>query len=529
MLSQNNYIAITEAVKLLKQKGINATSNKLQYLINYGRISSTKKENKTLVSINDLYDYYASYSNNVVERYKKKFGNDIDWNLSFMGVSQSQRTKHIHGIHPYKGKYIPQLVEYFLDSHIDEYKKEVYFKPDDIVLDPFAGSGTTLIVANELGINSIGMDISEFNCMIMNAKLADYNLLMLKPVLYKYLNDLIKFSEDNFSSQQFQDLYESINEYNLKYFKSPEYRRSIVSKLIDEKEYSKKIMNEFIIENKNLVDNFENYRQSNLNGNTFRSIWLSNRINREIDYYLKLIQNEKDENIKNLMEIILSRAVRSCRSTTHSDLATLISPVNEPYYCIKHHRICVPIDTITGKMKTYTADTIKRIIEFSYLKKDVKSLIINGNSENIDLFKEYGNVKFGNQYLRDRKIDGIFTSPPYVGQLDYYEQHEYAYDIFDIPKFSDDEQIGIKKLGKGIKAREKYVNQISNVFWNISRYLNDNANIFIVANDQFDLYPEIAKKSNMEIIKVFKRPVLDRTEVDNQPYIESIFHLKKIN
>ena len=48
MLSQDNYIAITDAVKLLKENGINATSNKLQYLINYGRISSIKKEDKTL-------------------------------------------------------------------------------------------------------------------------------------------------------------------------------------------------------------------------------------------------------------------------------------------------------------------------------------------------------------------------------------------------------------------------------------------------------------------------------------------------
>jgi len=40
-------------------------------------------------------------------------------------------------LHPYKGKFIPQLVEYFLDSHTDEFKKEVYFHKGDIVLDPF--------------------------------------------------------------------------------------------------------------------------------------------------------------------------------------------------------------------------------------------------------------------------------------------------------------------------------------------------------------------------------------------------------
>jgi tRNA G10 N-methylase Trm11 len=44
-----------------------------------------------------------------------------------------------------------------LDNHTDKFKKEVYFKPGDIVYDPFSGSGTTMVQACELGIHSIGM------------------------------------------------------------------------------------------------------------------------------------------------------------------------------------------------------------------------------------------------------------------------------------------------------------------------------------------------------------------------------------
>ena len=43
----------------------------------------------------------------------------------------------VHRIHPYKGKFIPQLVEYFIDDKIDSFKTKVYFKKGDILLDPF--------------------------------------------------------------------------------------------------------------------------------------------------------------------------------------------------------------------------------------------------------------------------------------------------------------------------------------------------------------------------------------------------------
>lgn len=64
----------------------------------------------------------------------------------------------IHRLHPYKGKFIPQLVEYFLDDHTDEFKREVFFQKGDVVLDPFSGSGTTLVQENELSLHDVGVE-----------------------------------------------------------------------------------------------------------------------------------------------------------------------------------------------------------------------------------------------------------------------------------------------------------------------------------------------------------------------------------
>ena len=52
-----------------------------------------------------------------------------------------------------------------------------YFKVGDWVLDPFMGSGTTLVQACELPMPSVGIDISEFNCLVARVKLVKYDLL----------------------------------------------------------------------------------------------------------------------------------------------------------------------------------------------------------------------------------------------------------------------------------------------------------------------------------------------------------------
>ena len=81
---------------------------------------------------------------------------DIDLELSWSerDLPERERTKHVHRLHPYLGKFIPQLVETLLDR---------YLTRGGHVLDPFAGSGTTLVQALESGFDATGVDIAAFN------------------------------------------------------------------------------------------------------------------------------------------------------------------------------------------------------------------------------------------------------------------------------------------------------------------------------------------------------------------------------
>jgi hypothetical protein len=64
-----------------------------------------------------------------------------------------------HGLFPYRGKFHPQM-------------NIIGLKRGDTVLDPMCGCGTTLIEASIIGINSIGIELSPFACLMARAKLA---------------------------------------------------------------------------------------------------------------------------------------------------------------------------------------------------------------------------------------------------------------------------------------------------------------------------------------------------------------------
>ena len=96
---------------------------------------------------------------------------DLDLSWSERDLPERERTKHVHRLHPYLGKFIPQLVEALLGR---------YFAPGQHVLDPFAGSGTTLVQALESGLDATGADIAAFNCLLMEVKTRRYNPFVLE-------------------------------------------------------------------------------------------------------------------------------------------------------------------------------------------------------------------------------------------------------------------------------------------------------------------------------------------------------------
>lgn len=88
----------------------------------------------------------------------------LEASCSVMGHQRKQSTRYaVHGMHEYHGKFNPQVVRGILNA--------LGVRPGQHVLDPFCGSGTSLVECAIGGITGQGTDINPMAVYVTNAKL----------------------------------------------------------------------------------------------------------------------------------------------------------------------------------------------------------------------------------------------------------------------------------------------------------------------------------------------------------------------
>jgi len=97
-------------------------------------------------------------------------------NFNFHGENTSYLT---HSLHPYPAKFPPQLPKTILEK---------YAQKGQTVLDPFCGSGTTLVEARLLGINAIGVDVNGLSVLLSQVKSTPLNKQQFSEVTHFVLN-----------------------------------------------------------------------------------------------------------------------------------------------------------------------------------------------------------------------------------------------------------------------------------------------------------------------------------------------------
>lgn len=87
---------------------------------------------------------------------------DIEQN-SILNIVTRDVNTHTHGFHKYPAKFIPHIPKWAITKYLNGNK-------DKTILDPFCGSGTTLVEGVLAGYNTIGIDIDPLSAMISKVK-----------------------------------------------------------------------------------------------------------------------------------------------------------------------------------------------------------------------------------------------------------------------------------------------------------------------------------------------------------------------
>jgi len=356
---------------------------------------------------------------------------DLELSWSERALPERVRTKHVHRLHPYHGKFIPQLVEVLLDR---------YFERGDHVLDPFAGSGTTLVQALESGLDATGAELAAFNCLLIRVKTAHYDVDAL--------------------GAELRDANARLDSLATGRARAPR----------------------------------EPYLRA----------WYAPRAAAELLAFRDLIPEYEHRDV---LRVILSRAARSARRAAHFDLEAPREPQTGEYWCHKHRRTCRPVESAAGFLRRYTLDTLARIEEFARVRDDgCEAQVLHADARDA-------------QYAAT--FDGVLTSPPYPGLIDYHEQHRYAYELLSLDDRRELE-LGAAEDGTSRAALEAYRTGIAAALANAAGSLRPGAPVLVVVNDRRDLYPEILDRAGLALEARLRRHVNRRTGRRAGEYFEDV-------
>jgi DNA modification methylase len=351
---------------------------------------------------------------------------DLELSWSERELPERERTKHVHRLHPYLGKFVPQLVEALLER---------YVRPGGRVLDPFAGSGTTLVQALESGYDAVGVDVAAFNVLLAGVKTRAYDLERLEAEIGAARDGL---------------------------------------------------------------------GRSRARPRGYVREWFAPEAAAELLHFRAALEGSDHADV---LRVVLARAARSARLTTHFDLDFPRAPQSGEYWCHKHRRTCRPVAGAHKFLSRYLLDTLARLRAFAEVRDPRRAaVVVHGDAREVALGGPY---------------DGVVTSPPYPGLIDYHEQHRYAYELLGLDDRRERE-VGAAAAGTSRAALAAYVEGIGAVFARVRESLRPGAPVCVVVNDRRELYPEILDRAGLRLDHRLERHVNRRTGRRAGEYFESI-------
>jgi hypothetical protein len=259
----------------------------------------------------------------------------------------------------------------------------------------------------------------------------------------------------------------------------------------------------FLLE-KELRDAASRIGDAGASANGYLGEWYAPRALAELLHFRSLLDEYEHADV---LRVVLARAARSARLTRHDDLEFPRAPQREPYLCHKHRRTCRPVDEAAKFLSRYLLDTLDRLKAFGRVRHQTRSaVVLHGDARAAPLVGSF---------------DGVITSPPYPGLIDYHEQHRYAYELLGLDDRRDLE-LGAAARGTSRAAVAEYVAGISDILRRSAESVVPGAPVIVVVNDRRGLYPEILERSGLRLVDRLERHVNRRTGRRAGEYFESV-------
>lgn len=295
------------------------------------------------------------YVNNLIDI----LSNDLDFHRKNSSYAS-------HNFHSFPAKFPPQLpLEFIRDLTV----------PNDVVLDPMMGSGTTVLEAYLAGRKGIGFDIDPLAMMISKVKTTP----LKQEELIKYYHEILKNAKNQINQEW--------------------------------KKLGQKLLTRWDLKTKQFID-----------------YWFTQEIQLELLALVLQISRIEDKNIRTFFELAFSAIIitKSGGVSLALDLAhtrphkakIVFSKKGEILFGAELDKNKFPrLRVLTKRLRSPIVEFEKRCIQ------NIKGLV-NRNSGSIR-----PEIKFGNAQklpLIDKSVDLIVTSPPYASNaIDYMRAHKF--------------------------------------------------------------------------------------------------------
>jgi DNA modification methylase len=323
-----------------------------------------------------------------------------------------KESQHItHGIHDYKGKFYPQLVKSLLNY--------LGSQQDDVILDPFMGSGTTIVESYLANMIGVGVDLNPLAHLISKAKMS---CLSLQPeVVIEESGSLLQRIDEEGSSIIGQTPQDGLWAESVQTTQAP----------VQDDE----LMN-LCREITTLPYTAEELK--------YLFSWFSPLTLLKLFLILREIERVADERLKILFRVLLSDIIRDCSQQDPHDLR------------IRRRRVPLRNAPVFELFRERVLETSKQLVAFLSTSKTC-------GVRSMDWECHYGDTRdlsvLPSRYLAyDNSVDLAITSPPYATALPYLDTDRLSLAFLRLAnphqrRRLEDEMIGNREIVPGVRRK----------------------------------------------------------------------------